>query len=176
MDLSEYLIRPARPEDAAAIAACVNDAYGHYVARIGMPPGPMTEDYDAVIREYDVTVVEAAGRVVAVLVVGGADEGFLLENVAVVPPRRGTGLGRHLLEMAELKACRAGFDSIYLYTHEGMTENRAMYGKIGYVEYARRTEMGLRRIYMRKQLDCSGSRHRTHVPSAPTPPSSPRIK
>ena len=157
-DLSEYLIRPARPEDAAAVAACVADAYGHYVARIGCRPGPMTEDYDAVIRDYAVTVVESAGRIVAVLVVTEADEGFLLENVAVVPSRRGTGLGRHLLEMAELKACRAGFDSIYLYTHEAMTENRAMYAKIGYIEYARRTEMGLRRVYMRKQLDCSGSR------------------
>ena len=176
MDLGEYLIRPARPEDALAVAACVDDAYGHYVARIGMPPGPMTEDYDAVIRDYDVTVVKAAARIVAVLVVTEADEGFLLENVAVVPQCRGTGLGRHLLEMAELKACRAGFDSIYLYTHEGMTENRAMYGKIGYVEFARRTEMGLRRIYMRKQLDCSGPRPGTPVPSAPTPPSSPRIK
>jgi GNAT superfamily N-acetyltransferase len=156
-DLSEYLIRPARPEDAVAVAACVDDAYGHYVARIGMPPGPMTEDYDAVIRKCDVTVAETAGRIVAVLVVTGADEGFLLENVAVVPPHRGTGLGRHLLEIAELKACRAGFDSIYLYTHEAMTENRALYAKIGYVEYARRTETGLRRVYMRKRLDCRES-------------------
>ena len=175
-DLREYLIRPARPEDAAAVKACVNDAYEHYVARIGMPPGPMTEDYDTVIRKFDVTVAESAGRIVAVLVVAAADEGFLLENVAVVPSRRGTGLGGHLLELAELKACRAGFDSIYLYTHEGMTENRAMYSRSGYVEYARRTEMGLKRIYMRKQLDCSGTRPEAHVPSAPTPPLAPRAR
>ena len=107
-DLSEYLIRPARPEDAVAVAACVDDAYGQYVARIGYRPGPMTEDYDAVIGDYDVTVVEAAGRIVAVLVVTETDEGFLLENVAVAPAHRGTGLGRHLLEMAEAQGVPRG--------------------------------------------------------------------
>ena len=45
-----------------------------------------------------------------------------------------------------------GYDSIYLYTQEIMTENQALYERIGYVEYARRHEIGLDRIYMRKQL------------------------
>ena len=33
-----------------------------------------------------------------------------------------------------------------------MVENRALYERIGYVEYARRHELGLDRIYMRKRL------------------------
>jgi hypothetical protein len=33
-----------------------------------------------------------------------------------------------------------------------MTENQTLYRRIGYVEYARRTELGLDRVYMRKQL------------------------
>ena len=44
---------------------------------------------------------------------------------------------------------RAGFESIYLYTHEKMTENRALYAKVGYVEYDRRFGQGLARVYMR---------------------------
>ena len=44
------------------------------------------------------------------------------------------------------------FDSIYLYTHEKMTENLALYVKIGYVEFDRRSEKGLDRVYMRKPL------------------------
>lgn len=151
--LGEYSIRLARAQDAKAVSACVDEAYRHYIPRLGMPPGPMTEDYEAVIRDCRVTVVEGAGDIVAVLVLVVADEGFLLENVAVLPSHQGTGLGRHLLEMAEREAWLAGFDSIYLYTHERMTENRAMYGRIGYEEYARRVEMGLRRVYMRKQLE-----------------------
>ena len=33
-----------------------------------------------------------------------------------------------------------------------MTENLALYRRIGYVEYARRVEFGLPRVYLRKPL------------------------
>ena len=148
----EYPLRPARAEDAASVAACVAAAYRHYVARIGMPPGPMTEDYEAVIRDFQVTVAEHGDQIVAVLVLALADEGFLLENIAVVPEHQGRGLGKRLLELAELEARRQGFDSIYLYTNELMTEDQEIYRRRGYIEYARRTESGLHRVYMRKQL------------------------
>jgi ribosomal protein S18 acetylase RimI-like enzyme len=147
-----YSLRPATPADADAVAALVDAAYGHYVERIGRPPGPMTEDYSQVIRERQVTVAEDGGEIVGFVVTGPGDEGFLLDNVAVHPSHQGSGLGRTLLELAEAEARQAGFDSIYLYTHEKMTENRAMYARIGYVEYERRSEHGLARVFMRKRL------------------------
>ena len=52
----------------------------------------------------------------------------------------------------ESEARQEGFGSIYLYTHGKMTENLALYARIGCVEYARRTEKGLARVYLRKQL------------------------
>lgn len=112
----------------------------------------MTEDYGKVIRERRVTVSESQGTIVGVLVLAIAKEGFLLENVAVNPSHHGLGLGRALLELAEAEARHEGYKSIYLYTHEKMIENQALYGKIGYVEYDRRTEDGLARVYMRKSL------------------------
>jgi hypothetical protein len=33
-----------------------------------------------------------------------------------------------------------------------MTENQALYARIGYAEYDRRSEHGLTRVFMRKQL------------------------
>ena len=57
-----------------------------------------------------------------------------------------------LLELAESQARMAGYRSVYLYTHEKMTENLELYAKIGYVEFARRIEKGFARVYMRKQL------------------------
>ncbi len=132
--------------------ACVHAAYRHYVERIGTTPGPMRDDYAEVIRTRHVTVAESAGKVAGVLVLDRTDEGFLLENVAVDPAHGGKGVGRMLLELAEAEARRAGFDSVYLYTHEKMTENQALYAKIGYVEYDRRMEVGLARVYMRKKL------------------------
>jgi ribosomal protein S18 acetylase RimI-like enzyme len=147
-----FLVRPASRDDAAGAAACIRAAYKHYIARNGKVPGPMLDDYAELIPDHDVTVAEREGQVVGVLLVREGSEGFLLDNVAVLPACQGTGLGRCLLELAEEKARAAGYDSIYLYTQEIMTENQALYGRNGYVEYARRTEMGLNRIYMRKQL------------------------
>jgi N-acetylglutamate synthase-like GNAT family acetyltransferase len=143
--------RSAEAGDAADIAELVNSAYGHYVARIGRPPSPMLEDYEEIIRTREVTIVERDGAIAGVIVLTATDEGFLIENVAVRPDHQGRGIGKALLELAEVEARRAGFDSIYLYTHEKMTENRALYASRGYVQY-RHGPDGDPRVYMRKQL------------------------
>jgi GNAT superfamily N-acetyltransferase len=147
-----YVIRKAVPDDATGAAACVKAAYEHYVRRNGKFPAPMRDDYRQVIGECDVHVAERDGVIVGVLVLREASEGYLLDNIAVSPGHQGTGLGRRLLELAEHSALEAGHDSIYLYTQEIMVENRALYERIGYEEYARRHELGLDRIYMRKRL------------------------
>ena len=138
--------------DAAAVTDLVNAAYGHYVQRIGMQPGPMREDYAEVIGAADVVVADEDGALVGVLVLRITDEGFLIDNVAVHPSRQGSGLGRALLEHAEAAARRAGFDSVYLYTHERMSENLALYTRIGYVEYERRSQGEFARVFLRKHL------------------------
>jgi len=145
-------LRPATTEDADALAALVHDAYQHYVERIGREPGPMTNDYRDVIEDRQVTVAEDGEGIAGLIVVGPTDDGFLIDNVAVEPSRQGSGIGRALLEHAEEEARRAGYDSIYLYTNEEMTENQAFYKRVGYVEYARRVRLGLARVYMRKRL------------------------
>jgi ribosomal protein S18 acetylase RimI-like enzyme len=155
--LKDLTVRAAAPDDAAGAAACVHAAYEHYVLRNGKVPGPMLDDYAELIPDHDVTVVEQDGEIVGVLLVKEAPEGFLLDNIALLPTYQGTGLGRYLLELAEEKALAAGYRSIYLYTQEVMTENQALYERIGYVEYARRTEIGLNRIYMRKPLADAGA-------------------
>ncbi len=150
--LSEYTARTATADDTSGVAACVAAAYAHYIDRNGLVPGPMREDYGEVLRDSQVTVVERSGDIVAVLVLKVAEEGFLLDNVAVDPAHQGKGLGRWLLAHAESEARRQSYDSVYLYTQEAMTENLALYEAIGYVEYARRLEIGLSRVYLRKQL------------------------
>jgi ribosomal protein S18 acetylase RimI-like enzyme len=145
-------LRPATDADVSRLAELVEAAYGHYVERIGRPPGPMTYDYADVVRRFDVTVAELGSEVVGLVVLGTDDEGFVLENVAVDPAHQGSGIGRALLEHAEQAARHAGYDSIYLYTHELMAENLALYERIGYVEYDRRREDWATRVFMRKRL------------------------
>ena len=147
-----YAFRSADAGDAASVAELVDVAYGHYVERIGMLPGPMTADYAKVIRDRQVTVVDKDGTIAGVLVLGVNDEGFVIENVAVHPAHRGVGLGRALLELAETEARRAGFDAVHLYTHEKLTENIALYSRIGYDEYDRRSQGDFSLVYMHKPL------------------------
>jgi N-acetylglutamate synthase-like GNAT family acetyltransferase len=151
----EHALRAATDGDAAEVAALVDAAYEHWVERLGILPRPMTDDYAEVIRERRVTVAERDGAIVGVLVLDVTDEGFVIDNVAVHPTVRGTGLGRSLLELAESEARRAGFDSIYLYTHEKARDNIALYSRIGYVEYDRRSEGDFSIVFMRKRLDAA---------------------
>jgi N-acetylglutamate synthase-like GNAT family acetyltransferase len=95
-----YRLRPATESDVPSVAELVDAAYRHYVQRLGMLPRPMTDDYPAVIRDHQVTVAEHDGAIVGVVVLTVTDEGFLIDNVAVHPSRRGTGLGRALLQFA----------------------------------------------------------------------------
>jgi ribosomal protein S18 acetylase RimI-like enzyme len=148
----ENSFRPATGADVSKVAALVNAAYEHYVERIGMLPRPMTDDYAEVIANRRVTVAESYGNIVGVIVLTVDDEGFLIDNVAVEPSHRGEGLGRALLEFAEAEARRTGFDSIHLYTHEKMTENLALYSRIGYVEYDRRSYGEFSLVSLRKRL------------------------
>jgi ribosomal protein S18 acetylase RimI-like enzyme len=146
-------LRPATDRDADQVAMLVNAAYEHYIERIGRTPMPMTLDYGDEIQHREVTVAEDGEELAGVLVLDTTDEGFVVFNVAVHPTRRGTGVGRALLEFAESEARRAGFDSIYLFTHEKMTENQELYARIGYVEYDRRSIEDFHVVFMRKQLE-----------------------
>ena len=147
-----HSFRRAVPADAPYVTALVDAAYRHYIERIGTLPGPMTDDYEQVIRNHHVTVAERDGTIEGVLVLRVTDEGFLIDNVAVHPSQRGRGLGRALLKLAEVEAWHAGFDAVYLYTHEKMTENLALYSRIGYVEFDRRSQGAFSLVYMRKPL------------------------
>ena len=148
----EYSFRSATGMDASKVTALVNAAYEPYVKRIGMVPRPMIDNYTEIIKNHQVIVAERHITIVGVIVLAVTDEGFLIDNVAVDPSHRGKGLGKTLLKIAEAEALDVKFDSIYLYTHEKMTENLALYAKIGYVEYDRRSQGDFSLVYMRKQL------------------------
>lgn len=150
--MSTFFLRRAVDADALSVTACVHHAFGHYVERMGRMPGPMLMDYVHEIREHQVWVAVQDNSIIGVLVLCIKDEGFLLDVIAVEPTHQSVGAGRLMLEHSEAEAQRQGFDSIYLYTHELMTENQALYKKIGYVEYDRRLEAGLARVYMRKRF------------------------
>ncbi|MFK8333267.1 GNAT family N-acetyltransferase [Pseudomonas sp. BJa5] len=146
-------IRPARLEEAACITALVNQAYSHYVARIGQKPAPMLDDYRQVLAESQVYVLTCDAEIAGVLVMRPIDGELLLENVAVLPRYKGQGIGKRLMLFCEEHARHCRCRAICLYTHERMTENIALYTRLGYLETHRATQNGFARVFMRKTLE-----------------------
>lgn len=149
---NELPLRRARAGDAAAVADLVNRAYRHYVPRIGRPPAPMLDDYPSVIGQHEVWVGEEGGTMVAVLVLIHEKDTLLIDNIAVDPSYQGRGLGRRLMAFAESEARRQGLSSLRLITNEKMTENIALYGRLGYRETGREVLRERYVVHMRKDL------------------------
>lgn len=147
------MIRRAQPTDRAAVEQMVRDAYSMYVERIGKPPGPMLDDYAALIADGTVSVLEDGdGMIVAIIVLLPKPDHLLLDNIAVRPDGQGRGLGRQLVAFAEAAARRLGHAELRLYTHQKMTENIALYARLGFVETGRGQEAGYDRVFMTKRL------------------------
>lgn len=144
--------RLATRDDLVAVREIVRTAFSHYVARLGHAPGPMLDDYAALIDKGCVHVAERDGIVQGILVLIPQNEALLLDNVAVAPEAQGSGLGRAMLQFAEQSAIRMGYRRIRLYTNEAMVENIVFYLRVGYKETHRVEEKGFRRVYMLKTL------------------------
>jgi ribosomal protein S18 acetylase RimI-like enzyme len=147
-----HAIRPAVSADREAVEAVVRAAYSVYIDRIEREPGPMLDDYEALIQQGHVYVLADEGGVAGLVVLIPETETMLLDNVAVSPNAQGKGYGRRLIACAEEEARRQGFGTIRLYTNIAMTENLTLYERLGYVETHRGDENGYSRIYMEKRL------------------------
>jgi GNAT superfamily N-acetyltransferase len=146
------VIRPASPADRITVEGIVHEAYAVYVDRIGKPPGPMLDDYAALIAAGAVNVLEEpAGTIAGIIVLLPKPDHLLLDNIAVRRDRQGQGLGRTLIAFAEDEARRLGFE-VRLYTHQMMTENITLYARLGFVETGRGHDAGYDRVFMTKRL------------------------
>jgi ribosomal protein S18 acetylase RimI-like enzyme len=142
-------IRAATAADAPRIGAIARTAYAKYVARIGREPPPMVADFAGFIERGVIVVVEEGGEARGFMIGWGESETYLIDNLAVDPVQQGRGFGRKLIEHAVSEARRLGLPALRLYTNAAMTENLAMYRRIGFVETHRAVENGLNRVYMR---------------------------
>lgn len=144
---TDWVIRRAGLADAEPLTACLEVAYAEDAARLADLPS-MSDGVVGQIVNDQVWVVDAAGTVVGGLVLAPG-EGFMkLVNVAVHPDRRGAGVGRALLELADAESRKQGFDEMRLNTHAGMQSNVALYNRLGWIEVERQRNV----VAMRKLL------------------------
>ena len=153
--LAPLSLRRATAADLPAIKTLIDAAYAKYLTLMDKPPGPMLRDYGPSVEAGTTWVT--GSPITAVLTLYPADDYLLIENIAVHPDAQGRGLGGALMSFAEQEARRRAIPRMTLFTHEVMTENQAIYARLGYVEVERRAEDGYRRVYMEKQLPDPGA-------------------
>ncbi len=138
--MNEPILRPARPGDAAALAAIIRTVMPEFGAS---GPGfaindPEVSDLPAAYSKPRSAyfVVELNGEVVGgggVAPLEGADAGTCeLRKMYFLPKARGLGAGRKMLERCLSAAKEIGFTRCYLETLKGMTAARKLYESVGF--------------------------------------------
>src|SRR5215470_4762997 len=148
------MIRRATKDDVARIVEVARAAYIKYVPRMGRAPPPMLADFAAEVAAGRVVVIEIARAAEGYLISWPKMEAYFIDNIAVDPAHQGLGLGRQLMEYAVRETKRHNLSATQLYTNATMTENLAMYARMGFVETRRvmetqfHIETGFPRVYM----------------------------
>lgn len=149
---TEAMIRPATPDDLAAIRTCAEAAYARYVPLIGRRPAPMDADYAALVAQGFARVAEVEGAVRGFVTFWPKGDHLYLDAVAVHPDAAGRGLGRALIGAAEAEGQARGLGEIRLYTNAAMAENLTLYPHLGYRQVDRRLDQGFDRVFFAKGL------------------------
>jgi ribosomal protein S18 acetylase RimI-like enzyme len=145
-------LRPARSDEAAAVAALVEAAFSRHVQAVGRRPAPMDDDHAVRIARGEQYVSEDARGLASSIVLVDNGDHLVVNNVAVRPDLQGQGLGRELLAFAESEARLRGFPEVRLHTNAAMLDNIAMYPKLGYTEVGRETRSGFHRVLFIKPV------------------------
>jgi GNAT superfamily N-acetyltransferase len=147
------MLRPAVPEDVAAITDLVVMAFAQYTPLIGKPPAPALYDYAEIVARGRVTVAVRGAAVLGVVFIYPEEDGaMMLDVLAVSEAVRGQGLARRLIEAAEAQARDEGAGLMRVYTNAVMTGPQVLYPKLGYQESHRGESDGYDRIHYEKVL------------------------
>ena len=135
--MREHLaIRPAIPNDAEAMIACISAAYAPFRTR-GVQLPPVEDGIAADIADNLVWVAEGAEGVCAGIVTIAGNTRFKIANLFVTPKAQGQGLARKLLHEASAQARALGYTAMWLTTHVDMKETITLYHHLGWQEHKR---------------------------------------
>lgn len=153
MELNRMQIAQAQSVNEPEIRLCARQAYAHYIPRIGKEPAPINADYSSMIADGSVYIgIDDTKRMIGFIVFYKDAGSMFIENVAILPSFQGHGFGKRLIAFCEQEARQQNIFKVSLYTNEKMTENVAMYQKMGYLEVGRRHEDGFNRVFFEKLL------------------------
>lgn len=129
--MAEWTIRKAVAHDAIPLERRIDGAYARYRDRIPDLPS-VSEGVPDDIRSNLVWVAEVDNKVVGGLILVLNDEHAILANIAVDPDYKGMGIGRGLINQAEVHCRSLKKAELRLSTHIDMPENVCLYKHLGW--------------------------------------------
>jgi len=145
-------LRLATPDDRAAIEALQADAYAVMWQATGDKPIPLSWDYGAILRDWDVYLSEDSEGLTGALMLHLRPDDLYLESISVAPRLLGTGLGSRLLAATDAAAVASGRSAIRLLTNEKNVDRIALYARKGYAVERIEDLVDRRVVYMVKHL------------------------
>ncbi|NJM91744.1 MAG: GNAT family N-acetyltransferase [Rhodospirillaceae bacterium] len=140
-----FLIRAARADEAEAIVALIQRAFGEYRGKLRPESGALLETADTIrtaMTTATVLVAERAGRILGCVSVRRKDGHGYAGRLAVEPMERRIGVARALMAQAEGLARQMGADRLQVDVRLKLRDNRAFFRALGFKEGAERCHPG----------------------------------
>jgi N-acetylglutamate synthase-like GNAT family acetyltransferase len=152
--MHKHSFRRATSADATAVREITRAAYAKWIPVIGREPKPMTANYEQAVTEHVIDLLEEGGRPIALIQMIPQPSHLLIENVAVLPDRRGEGIGGLLLRRASAVARSLGLSELRLYTNALFSANISFYAHRGFEEFLRKPHAaGGEVVHMKKTVE-----------------------
>lgn len=146
--MSDVTFRRAVLEDASGFEAVIRAAYAPWQGGLeGLPD--VAAGIAGDIATHTVLLAESpSGEILGGVVVVLGDGAAHVANLAVAPGASGQGLGRRLMQQAEIIAREAGYRTLDLTTHRDMQPTLEFHSRNGWTETGRE---GMR-VFLSKPL------------------------
>ena len=142
-----FLIRAARPDEAEAVVALIQRAFGEYRGKLRPESSALLETAEtirAVIKTGTILLAERGGRILGCVSVRRKGGCAYAGRLAVEPMERGIGVARALMAAADTLARQMGVDRLRVDVRLKLTDNRAFFRALGFKEGAERCHPGFR--------------------------------
>ena len=123
----------ATGEDRDRVIEIQFAAYAKNRKLLGLEPLPLQVDYDEVFETHEVWLFQDLNaETVAALILEVRADDLLIFSIATDPRRQATGVGRHLLAAADIRARQLGHSVVRLYTGATLQHLIEWYGRNGF--------------------------------------------
>ncbi|MFP2911880.1 GNAT family N-acetyltransferase [Pyxidicoccus sp. 3LFB2] len=139
------MIREAVPEDAPLLALLLREAFEEYRGRLDPPSSAHGKTAEVVLRELrdgGAFLAESSSGPEGCVFFHPKADHLYLDRLAVLPPYRGRGVARALVEAVEARARALGPLPVRLNVRLALQDHQAWYARLGYAFFAHGTHAG----------------------------------